>query len=140
MLVLVTLPVLGRHTVSLLNFKNKTSFPPLNYVPALKRDKKGYTTQEDMRYGTDYNAAAAQRTFRPPSLLSRTRQVAGARRARQFFILQLIFQFSGTLETDGLAAAIRNDRSPLQRYILKNKQIPGSPGSPAWLCELVPVQ
>jgi hypothetical protein len=41
------------------------------------------------------------------------------------------------LETDGLAAAIRNDRSPLQRYILKNKQIPGSP---AWLCELVPVQ
>jgi hypothetical protein len=59
---------------------------------------------------------------------------------RVSFILQLIFQFSGTLETDGLAAAIRNDRSPLQRYILKNKQIPGSAGSPAWLCELVPVQ
>jgi hypothetical protein len=43
MRVLVTLPVLGRHTVSLLNFKNKTSFPPLNYVPTLNRDKKGYT-------------------------------------------------------------------------------------------------
>ena len=68
-----------------------------------------------------------QRTSRPPSLLSRTKQVAGARRARQFFYFTLIFQFSGTLETDGLAAAIRNDRSPLQRYILKNKQIPGSP-------------
>ena len=57
--------------------------------------------------------------------------VSGARRASFF---TLIFQSSGT---DGLAAAIRNDRSPLQRYILKNKQIPGSP---AYQCELVPVQ
>jgi hypothetical protein len=38
---------LGRHTVSLLNLKNKTSFPPLNYVTTLKRDKKGYTTEEE---------------------------------------------------------------------------------------------
>ena len=83
MLVLVTLPVLGRHTVSLLNFKNKTSFPPLNYVPALKRDKKGYTTEEEC--DMELITTQPQRTFRPPSLLSRTRQVAGARRARQFF-------------------------------------------------------
>jgi hypothetical protein len=45
-----------------LNFKNKTSFPPLNYVPpTLKRDKKGYTTEgrKAILYGTDYSAAVA---------------------------------------------------------------------------------
>ncbi len=51
-------------------------------------------------------------------------QVPGARRARQFFYIDLPVLWD--LETDGLAAAIRNDRSP-PTEILKNKQIPGCP-------------
>jgi len=125
---------LGRHTVSLLNLKNKTSFPPLNYVTTLKRDKKGYTTEEEKQYGKylqrSRSALFGRRRF--SHALGKSPAPAG-----RVSFFTLIFQFSGTLETDGLAAAIRNDRSPLERYILKNKQIPGSP---AWLCELVPVQ
>jgi hypothetical protein len=65
-----------------LNLKNKTSFPPLNYVTTLKRDKKGYTTEEEKQYGTAYNAAAAHFSAAVASL---THQ-AGARRARLFFL------------------------------------------------------
>jgi len=47
------------------------------------------------------------------------------RPARQFFTSTLAVL--GTLETDGLAAAIRNDRSPLQRYRLKISRSPAAP-------------
>lgn len=82
-----------------------------------------FTTQPQRTFGRRYFSHAPGKSPAPA--------------AGRVSFFTLIFQFSGTLETDGLAAAIRNDRSPLSIYILKNKQIPGSP---AWLCELVPVQ
>ena len=123
---------LGRHTVRLLNLKNKTSFPPLNYVTTLKETKRDILLRKKNNMES-YNAAAAHFSAAVASL---THQ-ASRRRPPGASVFYIDLPVLWDLETDGLAAAIRNDRSPLQRYILKNKQIPGSP---AWLCELVPVQ
>ena len=109
-----------RHTVNLLNLK-KTSFFPLNCVPTLKRTKRDILLRKEKLYGNAYPSPSHARASRSILFGRRRRR----RPARQFFTL--IFQSSGTLETDGLAAAIRNDRSPLRDTYLKISRSPGAP-------------
>ena len=101
---------LGRHTVRLLNLKNKTSFLPLNYVTTLKRDKKGYTAEEEKQYGKYLQRSRSALFGRRRFSHAPGKSPAPAGRVSFYIDLPVLWD----LETDGLAAAIRNDRSPLQ--------------------------
>ena len=90
-----------RHTVNLLNLKKKLLLSP-ELCSNSEKDQKGYTTEE--RNAIWKCLPHLHHTHKQPQHTLSAAVVAGARRA------SFSFQSSGTLETDGLAAAIRNDR------------------------------